>query len=258
VFDLQRIAESGLVAQIDFHEVLGSTSDRALELGAKDEPKLPLLVLAERQTAGRGRGSNRWLTSAGALTFSLVLEVVDQRLPLRNRPQVALVAGVAVAEALSRYVNRGCVHLKWPNDVFLGGDKIGGILSESVTGWTDRLVVGIGINVNNRLGGTELADTARSLVDHDYLERDLTSVLIAVLDEWDRRWNELLSCGFGPAADAYRERCFLTEKVVTIAQQDGTQMTGVCRGIDAYGGLIIRAASGETSVISGSVVAWED
>jgi BirA family transcriptional regulator, biotin operon repressor / biotin---[acetyl-CoA-carboxylase] ligase len=257
VFDLARIQESGLVSQIDFHESLGSTNDQALEIGAIGDFKLPLLVLTQRQTAGRGRGANRWLTSDGALTFSLVLEAVAERLPLRNRPQVALVAGVAVAEALSNYVPPHSVQLKWPNDVFVEGSKIGGILSESIPGWTERFVIGIGINVNNRIRGSELSVTARSLVDDDGVERDLTSVLVTVLDEFDRRWNELLENGFVSASNAYRERCFLTGKIVTVAQHDGSHLVGLCRGIDEFGGLIVRTASGARSLISGSVVAWE-
>src|SRR5438093_8998371 len=100
MFDLGRIESCGLVARIDYHESIGSTSDRAMELGALDEAELPLLVLAERQTAGRGRGTNRWWSDEGALTFSLVLEASHQRLPPTRWPQVALMAGLAVCEAL--------------------------------------------------------------------------------------------------------------------------------------------------------------
>jgi BirA family biotin operon repressor/biotin-[acetyl-CoA-carboxylase] ligase len=258
VFDLSRIAGSELVAQIDFHESLGSTNDRALEIGASGDVKLPLLVLAERQTAGRGRGANRWLTSGGALTFSLVLEASEELLPMRNRPQVALVAGVAVAEALSNYLSPHLVQLKWPNDVLLGGRKIGGILSESIPGWTNRFVVGIGINVNNRIRGSELAGMATSMIDQDGVERGLTSVLMTVLDEFDRGWSELLKQGFGPAAKDYRERCFLTEKFISVAQHDGSRVGGMCRGIDDYGGLILRTPSGDQALISGSVEEWKD
>jgi BirA family biotin operon repressor/biotin-[acetyl-CoA-carboxylase] ligase len=257
VFNLRQIADSGLVGQIDFHEELGSTNDRALEIGASGEMKLPLLVLAARQTAGRGRGTNRWITTAGALTFSLVLEASNDRLPIRNRPQVALVAGVAVTESLSSYVSRSSIQLKWPNDIYLNGRKLGGILCESIPGWSDRLVVGIGINVQNRIDDSEISASATSLVEAGGGECDLTSVLMVVLDEFQRRWEELLLRGFHHAARAYRERCLLTGKMVTLAQHNGRQDTGICRGIDTYGGLVIRTASGERSLISGSVVAWE-
>src|SRR5262245_398009 len=98
--DLSRLAAANLVAQIDFHESLGSTSDRALALAAEGAANLPLLVLAQRQTAGRGRGPNRWWAADGALTFSLVLEAPPERLPPDCWPQVALVAGLTICETL--------------------------------------------------------------------------------------------------------------------------------------------------------------
>jgi BirA family biotin operon repressor/biotin-[acetyl-CoA-carboxylase] ligase len=260
-FELSRIADTGLVAQIDFHESLGSTSDRALEVGAIGEANLPLLVLTEQQTAGRGRATNRWLTTTGALTFSLVLEALADRLPPSRWPQVALVAGVAVSDALARFVSSNAIQLKWPNDIYLNERKAGGILSESVPGWRDRLVVGIGTNVNNRIQGEtdreQLSRMATSLIEFDGVERDLTNVLIAILDEFDRRWAELLESGFGPAAEVYRERCLLTGKTVTVQLREGESISGLCRGIDHYGGLLIRTAFGEKSMISGTVVGWE-
>ena len=95
-FNLDRIAASGLVGAIDYHDRIGSTSDQALLLGARDELSLPLLVLAEHQTAGRGRGTNQWTAGNGALTFSLVIDAPPNRFPPRRWPQVALAAGVAV------------------------------------------------------------------------------------------------------------------------------------------------------------------
>jgi biotin-(acetyl-CoA carboxylase) ligase len=149
MFDLARLSASGLVAGIDFHESLGSTSDRALGLAAEGAIALPHLVLAQRQTAGRGRGANRWWAADGALTFSLVLAAPPDRLPPDRWPQVALVAGLAVCDALRSLAPAAELRVKWPNDVFLAGRKVCGILSESVPGWRDRLVVGIGVNVNN-------------------------------------------------------------------------------------------------------------
>ena len=260
MFDLARIAASGLVAAVDYHESIGSTSDRALALGAQGEVDLPLLVLAARQTAGRGRGSNRWWSDEGALTFSLVLEAPPDRLPPQRWPQVALVAGIAVCEALQTFAPRANFAVKWPNDVFLDGKKICGILSESIPGWRDRLVVGVGINVNN--GDQETGDRrqksgAASLIGHVGVPRDLTNVLLSVLDEFDRRWRELLDGRFDEAASAYRERCFLTGKTVTIGQPGGQTVVGVCRGIDNSGGLRVQTEQGEQSVVSGAVVGWD-
>src|SRR5262245_20640762 len=217
MFDLGRIESCKLVARIDYHETIGSTSDRAIEIGALDEIALPLLVLAERQTAGRGRGANRWCSADGALTFSLVLEARRDRLPPDRWPQVALVAGVAVCEALEGLAPRAELRVKWPNDVYLADGKVCGILCESIPGMSDRIVVGIGVNVNNtrqETGASGQRTTAASLVEHDGMQRDLTEVLIHVLDEMDRRWRELLEGNFEEAATVYRERCLLTSRIV--------------------------------------------
>jgi BirA family transcriptional regulator, biotin operon repressor / biotin---[acetyl-CoA-carboxylase] ligase len=261
MFDLGRIQSRGLVARIDYHETIGSTSDRALELGSLDEGQLPLLVLAVRQTAGRGRGANRWWSDEGALTFSLVLEAPRERLPPDRWPQVALVAGVAVCEALQKLAPKAELRVKWPNDVYLGSGKVCGILCESIPGLSDRLVVGIGVNVNNRrqaTGDSGPRTTAASLVEHDGMQRDLTEVLIDVLDEMDRRWRELLEGHFEEPATVYRERCFLTNKIVKIEQAGGSTIVGVCRGIDEWGRLRVHTECGEVAVVSGTVASWDD
>jgi len=260
MFDLRRIESCKLVARIDYHETIGSTSDRAMEIGALDEIALPLLVLTERQTAGRGRGANRWCSAEGALTFSLVLEAPRERLAPDRWPQVALAAGVAVCEALQGLAPHAELRLKWPNDVYLADGKICGILCESIPGLSDRIVVGIGVNINNRrqeTGDSGQRTAPSSLVEHDEMQRDTTDVLIHVLDEFDRRWRELLEGSFEEAATVYRERCFLTNRIVKIEQTGGSTIVGVCRGIDALGRLRVHTECGEVAVVSGTVASWD-
>lgn len=265
MFDLSRLAAANLVAQIDYHDELGSTSDRALELAASDSAALPLLVLAARQTAGRGRGTNRWFVTEGALTFSLALAAPPEQLPSSRWPEVALVAGLAVCEALQSLAPEAELQVKWPNDVYLAGRKVCGILSESVPGWRERMVVGIGVNVNNSwqesgIGGQRSGDLKRiatALIDHDGLPRDLTATLLSILDHFDRQWSELLAYGFAPLAVSFRERCFLTGKTVTVQQPGGQNLLGLCRGIDNEGALRLHGLHGEQRVRSGSVLRWE-
>jgi BirA family biotin operon repressor/biotin-[acetyl-CoA-carboxylase] ligase len=256
MFDLPRITKSGLVRHVDYHETLASTNDRALELATRGELPLPLLVLTERQTGGRGRGTNRWWSPAGALTFSLVLEAKAVTLPPETRSRVALVAGLAVCEALAPFVSRAEWRVKWPNDVFANGRKLCGILCESAPGHSDRLIVGIGINVNNAMENAAEPYVARALVDLDGRTRDLTEVLLAVLDRFDFHWEELGARGFAALAAAYRERCLLTGKTLTVTSGD-EQIVGRCRGIDARGGLVLATESGQRSIVAGSIDAWE-
>ncbi len=261
MFDIARIHRSGLVRHVDFHETLGSTSDRALELAAADEVPLPLLVLTERQTGGRGRGTNKWWSPDGALTLSLVLDAAD--LPSDQRPRTALACGLAVCEALAELAPSGQWQVKWPNDVFANGCKACGILCESVPGWPERIVVGIGVNVNNAMriqgsafGVQEVRLThAVALVDLDGIVRDLTDVLLVVLDRFDLRWRSLAS-GFDEIAAEYRRRCFLTGKTLTVTSGNDRDI-GVCRGIDDRGSLVLATESGLRTIVAGSIDAWE-
>jgi BirA family biotin operon repressor/biotin-[acetyl-CoA-carboxylase] ligase len=266
MFDLPRLAASNLIAQLDHHESLGSTSDRALELAATTNVKFPLLVLANEQTAGRGRGANRWFSDSGALTFSLALEATPSQLPPDRWPEVALTTGLALCEALTALAPTADLRLKWPNDLYLANKKIAGILSESVPGSKNHLIIGVGINVNNSLNpkskienpkSPDLTNIATSLKDHDNLSRDLTATLLTILDHFDHRWHSLLDDGFGNIAAEFRQRCLLTGKTVTIQPTIGPPLIGICRGIDDHGRLRVQTADQEIAVISGTISHWE-
>jgi BirA family transcriptional regulator, biotin operon repressor / biotin---[acetyl-CoA-carboxylase] ligase len=263
-FNLDRIAESGLIGTIDYHDCLGSTNDRALDIGARDELKLPALVLTEHQTAGRGRGTNRWSAGAGSLTFSVIQDAPVDQLPIRRWPQVALAAGLAVCDALQHFATGAKLHVKWPNDVYLCGRKICGILSESISGSRHRLVVGIGINVNNILSTSaslpitqDLDTTATSLIHHDNVARNLTEVLLAVIQEFDRRWRQLLGNQFELIAADYRQRCLLSDKNVNVEVPGARLVFGTCRGIDDDGALLLHTETGMERIVSGTIVSWE-
>jgi BirA family biotin operon repressor/biotin-[acetyl-CoA-carboxylase] ligase len=255
MFDLGRIQASQLVARVDFHESLGSTSDRALELAAAGDAPLPLLVLAERQTGGRGRGANRWWSEPGALTFSLVLEVLPETLSPDRWPQLSLAAGLAVCETLEELLPREDCRVKWPNDVYLNEKKVCGILCESVPGWRDRLVLGIGLNVNNslKLAPADLRETAVSLVEVAGGARDLSAVLLALLDRLDERVRQLVLSQFAEQAAAFRRRCYLTGKTLTIVSGEKT-LVGRCLGIDDDGQLLLQTESGTSRIVAGTIV----
>jgi BirA family biotin operon repressor/biotin-[acetyl-CoA-carboxylase] ligase len=256
MFDLDRIVRSGLVGHVDHHASLGSTNDRALEVAAWADAPLPLLVLAERQTAGRGRGANRWWSAPGALTFSLALEAPAGRLPLDERPRVALVAGLAVCQALEALGPRSEWRVKWPNDVYGDGFKVGGILCEAVPTRPERLVVGIGINVNNSIEGLPVSFAGRSLFDLDGQVRELTDVLLATLARLAEQWSRLLEAGFGSLTADYRRRCLLTGRQLTVFSGE-ERAVGRCQGIDHQGLLVLATDQGLRTIVAGSVEAWE-
>ena len=139
--DLERIRQAAGVLSLEYHPHLPSTNTRALAWAEEDSLTLPALVLTDMQTAGRGRGDHRWWASPGALTFSLVVPGLADR---EGTPwsRIALTAGLAVGHALQQLQPGLPVGLKWPNDVYVSGRKICGILVEVPPRRSDRLVVG--------------------------------------------------------------------------------------------------------------------
>ncbi len=253
--DLSRLYETGCVARIDHHAELGSTSDRALELAAEDELELPLLVLAERQNAGRGRGSNHWWSADGALTFSLVLSPLA-KLPPANWPRLSLAAGLAICQALESFAPRALFQVKWPNDVYAEGKKISGILIESPASSRGRLVIGIGVNVNNSLAAAppEIRSLATALCDIDGQQRDLTSVLAAILTELSSHLSA--ASDMATISSRWQERCLLSGRTIQV-QSGGETITGRCLGIDEQGRLLLQTETGRRTVVSGSTLGWE-
>ncbi len=247
--DLQRLVVETFVSHVDYHPEIGSTNDRALELAREADSLFPLLVLTESQTAGRGRGSNQWWSKNGALTFSVMLATDTAGLPTERWPQVSLTVGLAVCEALEEMLSRGvpttsletlpAVQLKWPNDVYIEGRKICGILVETSRDQRNRLLLGIGINVNNSVDDApeELQSIATSLCDLTGRSFSLVDVLTQVLKRLAERlqpdilWNAQVQEG-------WCLRCYLTSQKIQI-DLGVRQVEGVCRGIDDDGALLL-------------------
>jgi len=239
VVDLQRIESESFVRCIEYRTSTASTNDLALELARDDTRPLPLLVLAGRQTRGRGRGGNRWWSAEGALTFSLVIEMPGMATAPGDAPPVSLVAGLALCEAIDRLQPGEPICLKWPNDVLAGRRKLAGILTEVPARPLNRMVIGIGINVNNSLADAPepLRHQAASLIDLAGRPFPLTDVLLAVLRQMDRR---LADCSAGVLSleQACAKWCALRGRHIAV-ETEHTRVSGICQGIDDRGNLVI-------------------
>ena len=138
------------------------------------------LVLADRQTAGRGRGANRWWTGAGSLAFSLLLHPAARGIRRENFPLISLTAALAIIDAARPLASADELGLHWPNDVFAQGRKLAGVLVEALTdGWH---VLGVGLNVNNRAidAPDELREKTISLADLTGRDQSRTDALLAL------------------------------------------------------------------------------
>ena len=251
---------------LEFHESIASTNTRALERLRQADWRSPTLVLAHEQTRGRGRGENRWWSVDGGLTFSLLIE------PSTSEPDnlstLTLRAGLAVAEAIETVIGTDgdasssrlrspVIGLKWPNDLWIDQRKIGGLLVESIA---DRpgLVVGLGLNVNQRLdeAPAEVRQRATSLFEHDGRTRDLPTLLGQLVTRLDRELtSDVRATNALPDwVERFRQRCVLTDRFVQVAH--GTRsVTGRCGGIDAQGRLVVSNETGSVAINSGKVEA---
>lgn len=257
--DIDRILTTTFIHAVDYYETLPSTNTRAIELATEEqnEGKSPILVIADSQTAGRGRGLNRWWSSPGSLAFSVLFRSETVQLPLKHWPQLSLAAGLAVCDAIELLNCGPQPSLKWPNDVLVKGRKVSGILAEVAGKQPGNLIVGIGVNVNNKSATAppELRSNVIALGELSPNQVNLVDVLVAILQRFDARVHWLRS---DPDAlhSEWSKRCILTGKTVEI-EVHSRRMVGVCEGIDRDGALLLRTPSGHERFLSGTILSYD-
>lgn len=234
----------------------GSTNADALA-AARDGAPHGTVILADRQSAGRGRQGRAWHSPVGEnLYLSVILRL---ELPPARVPPITLAAGVAVHDTVNAFGARAS--LKWPNDVLVhvaGAEgtmrKIAGILTEMSTrgGGTQGIVVGIGLNVLGTRFPTELETIAASLAsagDGRPLARaHVAAHLFAALEAWI----ELFVADPVAIARAARTRTHLVGQPVRSVGPHGT-IAGVVRGVDDDGALIVDTEAGPARIVAGEI-----
>jgi BirA family transcriptional regulator, biotin operon repressor / biotin---[acetyl-CoA-carboxylase] ligase len=255
--DADEIRQSSFVRHVEIYDELGSTNDRAAELAKILDAELPALVVARLQTTGRGRGTHRWWAADGALTFSLLIDSAELGVSVQDWPRLSLATAVAVCDALSCELWRttASLSIKWPNDVFLDGAKIAGILVESPADAVtrQRLVIGIGININNswRLAPLDSEANGVTMCDVTNEAHDLSAVLLNTLNRIRVRVQEL-SERRPRLPRSWQKLCWLTDQAVAVGAGD-RWTEGMCKGIDSSGALVVETSSGSQRFYSGSV-----
>jgi BirA family transcriptional regulator, biotin operon repressor / biotin---[acetyl-CoA-carboxylase] ligase len=229
----------------------GSTNSDLLA-EARDGRAEGAVLVAEAQSAGRGRMGRAWVSPPGAaLTFSVLLR--PAAVPQARRGWVPLLAGVAVAQAVRAGTGVNA-SLKWPNDVQVNGAKLAGILAEQADG---AIVVGIGMNVSS--GRDELpVPTATSLalegVDAAAPDRLLAGIL-GELERWYLAWTGLLGDAAGSGLRReYQRLCGTLGREVRVSLPGGRTVTGVASEVDLMGRLVVQSAAGPVPVSAGDVI----
>ncbi|MFH5803764.1 biotin--[acetyl-CoA-carboxylase] ligase [Alienimonas sp. DA493] len=252
-----RLRSETFIRVVELHAELGSTNDRALELAADADLALPALVVAGRQTGGRGRGANRWTAPPGCLTFTLLLE------PPPGGTDAALLApvtGLAVAETAAELTDAQ-VGVKWPNDVLLrpappvpGAEvpwgKLAGILCERPR--PDRVAVGVGLNLNcDPAAFPQTLARPPATLRGERGPHDAVAVLIDLLVRLEAAFADLAEGGrLDPARWAARDA--LAGRAVSVAAGAG-RVSGTACGVTADGALRVFDGHAAREVRSGTV-----
>jgi len=202
---------------------------------------------ADFQSAGRGRLQHKWISPAGAnLLMSVVLGVGE--LPIETAALLPLVAGLAVLRAVEPFVRGKSVRIKWPNDVYVDGKKVCGILCERQG---DNVIVGIGVNVREQDFSEDIRARATFLGGTATVE----AVRDAVLDRLFAYYHTLVQSGFDPIHREIAAVDFLKGREVSVRQtdDDSSPISGLCGGIAADGSLDVSGTkiyAGEAHVES--------
>jgi len=239
--------------RIDYLAEVGSTQRVAAEL-AEQGVAQGAVVIAEQQTAGRGRMGRQWHSPSGVNLYATI--ILRPTMPIAEVPRLSLVAGVAAAEALEMAAP-GIVALKWPNDVWLNGRKAGGIIAEAVTDASHGLqcvLLGIGLNLNltARDIPVELRDKATSVLVETGYPCDRAAIALTLLQRLNSRYMETERRGFAAVRPAWERYSALTGRPVTVVDGD-SRIAGTVTGIDEDGALMLATDAGPARILTGDV-----
>jgi BirA family transcriptional regulator, biotin operon repressor / biotin---[acetyl-CoA-carboxylase] ligase len=245
-----------LGSRVIYFTTVGSTNDVAAMLAGHDDAE-GAVVVADAQTAGRGRRGRDWFSPPGSgLYVSVVLMPGRARNAAAARATrlVTLAAGVALSEAVA--AGTGLVtDLKWPNDLYIGRRKLAGILAEGAggEGHAEAIVLGFGINVSAAAYPPALGDRATSLESELGRPIDRAMLLAESLAALSRRYDDLLAGRFDAILDAWRARApGGTGTRVAWTTASGS-LSGTTAGLDDDGALLVRVGDRIERIVAGEV-----
>ncbi len=229
--------------ELVFFDETDSTNTRARELGDQGHIE-GTVVIADRQTAGKGRLGRVWASPAGVNLYTSVL-LRPPILPF-DGPQLTFISAVAVARAI-RDISGLAPTVKWPNDVMLRGKKVAGLLNEmnAETEGVRYIILGIGVNLNMETGqfpadlrypATSVALEKGEMVSRLAFARTLYRYL-------DQLYLAYLDGGFEPIIRAWEELCDLVGRMVEVDCQSRV-FRGTVEGLDTDGALLVRTPEG--------------
>lgn len=255
-FDACRDRLGSIARRVLYFETTGSTNDIAATLAA-DGAEEGTVVIADAQTAGRGRRGRSWFSPPGAgLYVSVILAPSRASAAERALSLLTIAAGVGLAESVERVTGLAPA-IKWPNDLLVERRKLAGILAEGVaqpnaTGLR-AVVLGYGINVGGAAFPPELADRVTALETELGRSIDRAMLCAESLAAVATRYHDLLAGRFDAILDGWRARAYGSRGAKVEWDSSSGVRTGITEGIDDMGALLVRSEQGLERLVAGEV-----
>lgn len=214
-----------------FIEKVTSTMDVARKLATFIEP--PFIIVTDYQSKGKGQYKRSWSSEVGGLWFTEVIEI-------KNAGGLSTFISIPILRVLKRYAQK--VALKWPNDIYLEGKKLGGILTEINNG---TAFIGVGININNPLPA-ELKETGIALSEKTNINKN--KILEEIVREEDILLPIFLTDGFKDFREEYKSNLIFINKEVTVKSYK--TIIGTVVDVSENGELIVKTPEGNLEIIA--------
>ena len=248
----KKLANSIFAENIEFHKTLGSTNTRLKDLALAGAPE-GSIVIAEEQTAGRGRMGRLWLSPGSVnLLFSVLLRPTVKAGDVFT---LTMAFALAACEGVEQVSNLNAA-IKWPNDIYLNEKKLGGILTEfSVKDqMAEYVIIGIGLNVNWNPGRKEsVLYESTSIKSECGKNVDRERLLVVFLRVFEKYYNDIVKGNLSVIHEKWNKKSMLLERLVEVESGDGLIRGTVIR-IDKKGSLVIKDERGdEKRILNGDV-----
>jgi BirA family transcriptional regulator, biotin operon repressor / biotin---[acetyl-CoA-carboxylase] ligase len=199
------------------------------------------VIIADRQTEGRGRLGRSWHSESGSGLY--ISTLLNPNLPIENLSCITLMAGVATASTLQLHAP---AKLKWPNDVLLNGKKLAGILCEFIP--DSNIIMGIGINLNHTQFPENIQNIATSLKLETGQTVNRTDVALHLLQNLNSEYKEFLQKNNKNLIRKWTEQTNMFGKTVTVNHK-GKSQTGIATGLNPQGKLILQTPDGKQHLL---------
>jgi BirA family transcriptional regulator, biotin operon repressor / biotin---[acetyl-CoA-carboxylase] ligase len=230
------------IKEVLYFDALCSTQKYAKDGISGNTLKEGSLIIACRQTGGYGRLGRKWDSPDGGLWFSVALK---PGIPVRDLGKLIMLVALSMAESLEKESGVKAF-IRWPNDILVDDRKIAGCIAETLAdaGQKIWLVLGIGINVNNRIP-KGLSGGAISMKEASGQEADTAALLCSLVKAIDAKYADFLAGRAGKYVKGYRRRSVFLGRRVRI-RSGNREFTGLAEDIDTDGNLALKTGGGDT------------